>query len=134
MNVGLWLDNKKAIIVTIENKEASTHIIESHIEKLVKSSGGTRSSASNGPQDVASEQQRDEKFKHHLHDYYKKIIEYIKNCEKVFIFGPGEPKKELRKEIEKIESLLGVFAGIEASDKLTEPQIVAKVKKFYGYL
>jgi len=47
------------------------------------------------------------------------------------IFGPGEAKKELKKEMGKHKALAVKIAGIESADKMTALQIVAKVKKFF---
>lgn len=42
--------------------------------------------------------------------------------------GLGEAKIELKKKIEKNNMFLDKISNIETTDKLTEPQIIAKVK------
>ena len=49
----------------------------------------------------------------------------------VGIFGPGEAKIELKKEIEKSKELAGKIKKIESADKMTIKQITAKVKAFF---
>ena len=44
--------------------------------------------------------------------------------------GPGKAKGELE-ELLTHEKLSGRIVGIETSDKLTEPQIVAKVRHYF---
>jgi len=55
----------------------------------------------------------------------------LKEAKHIYVFGPGEAKIELKKEIEKNNMFLNKISDIETSDKLTEPQIVAKVKKYF---
>jgi hypothetical protein len=55
----------------------------------------------------------------------------LKDAKQIYIFGPGEAKIELKKEIEKNNVFLDKISDIETTDKLTEPQIVAKVKKYF---
>jgi hypothetical protein len=44
------------------------------------------------------------------------------------IFGPGEAKVELKKRLENVD-LHGHIVGIETTDKMTDNQIVAKVRQ-----
>ena len=60
------------------------------------------------------------------------VIKAIGKAENIYIFGPGEAKLELSKEIKKIKGQHHRIAAVEVSDRLTENQIVAKVKSFYA--
>jgi stalled ribosome rescue protein Dom34 len=66
----------------------------------------------------------------HLNDYYDEVISYIRDAESILIFGPGEAKGELNKRLEK-DNLGGRIIGIETSDKMTDPQIAAKVRDHF---
>jgi len=46
--------------------------------------------------------------------------------------GPGEAKLELKKEIEKSKALIPKIVGVQTSDKMTNNQIAAKVKSYFG--
>jgi hypothetical protein len=50
----------------------------------------------------------------------------------ILIFGPGEAKLQLKKRLSRSKALSQRIVGIETTDKLTDPQIVAKVKEHYG--
>jgi stalled ribosome rescue protein Dom34 len=80
---------------------------------------------------VASEKKIDERRKHHLRQYYQKIIRAIQDSRKVLIFGPGEAKLELEKEIRKSKELAEKLVGVEAADKMTERQVAAKVRRYF---
>ena len=128
---GLWVDHEKAIIVSlIDGSHKVTHV-ESDIEGRFRLKGGSRSSTPYGQQDATSESKRDFRYSKHLNIYFQHIIDLLKDAKHIFIFGPGEAKIELKKEIEKNNVLSGKISDIETTDKLTEPQIVAKVKKYF---
>ena len=48
------------------------------------------------------------------------------------IFGPGEAKLQLKERLSRSKALSDRIVGIETTDKLTDPQIIAKVKAHYG--
>ena len=52
--------------------------------------------------------------------------------EAVLIFGPGEAKLQLKERLSRSKALSEHIVGIETTDKLTDPQIVAKVKEHFG--
>jgi hypothetical protein len=52
--------------------------------------------------------------------------------EALLVFGPGEAKLELKERLSRSKALTERSVEIETTDKLTEPQIVAKVKEHFG--
>ena len=128
---GLWIDHEKAIIVSlIDGSHKVTHV-ESDIEGRFRLKGGSRSNSPWGIQSATSESKRDFRYSKHLNIYFQNIIDLLKEAKQIYIFGPGEAKFELKKKIEKNNMLLDKISDIETTDKLTEPQIVAKVKKYF---
>lgn len=128
---GLWIDHRKAVIVTIEGETDHIQTIESHTEGHFRIKGGSRSSTPYGPQQTVSESQREERSLHHLHNYYQAIIHAIRDTEKILIFGPGEAKTELEKEIRKSKELSPRITAVESADKMTETQIKGKVRGYF---
>jgi stalled ribosome rescue protein Dom34 len=129
--VGLWIDHRKAVIVKIEDEGEKIKLIKSNIEKQVRPSGGSRSRTVYGPQDVSAEDTREKRFMGHLEKYYDEVVSSLRDAESILIFGPGEAKGELKKHIEKHKELSGHIAGVETADKMTEAQILAKVRQFF---
>jgi hypothetical protein len=130
--VGIWIDFEKAYVVSFEKSKEIITRIDSDVEGRVRLSGGSRSTIPYGPQDVASERKVEERRKHHLRGYYKQIIKVIADAHRVLIFGPGEAKIQFEKEIKKSKELKAKIAAVERADKMTERQIAAKVRDFFG--
>ena len=132
-NAGIWIDHKEAILVSMKGSGAPlVERIESHAEGHFRPSGGWKAGGSAIAQSVSSERTADERRKRQFHNFYRTVIEEIGKADKVFIFGPGEAKSELAKEIEAIKGPHVRVAAVEATDKLTENEIVARVKSFFN--
>jgi hypothetical protein len=138
---GIWIDHKKGVIVTKKQPERSyeedvelsvTQII-SDVERKVRLSGGSRTRNTPwGPQEIAVDSKIEVRQKQQLKKFYHQIIEVIKEADKILIMGPGEAKLELKKEIEKSKALIPKIVGVHISDKMTNNQIAAKVKSYFG--
>ena len=118
--VGLWIDHRKAIIVTVTDEGEETKKITSNMEKHVRFSGGASEAG-------MSEDVRDRQFGNRLNSYYDEVIAYLREAEFIQIFGPGEAKGELEARLEH-EGLKGRIVETETMDKMTDRQIAAKVR------
>jgi stalled ribosome rescue protein Dom34 len=95
-------------------------------------SGGSRTAKTPyGPQQVSVDGKQEQRVKRQLRQYYQEIIRRIKDANNILIFGPGEAKTELKKEIQKSEQLAARIQKIESADKMTQRQIAAKVRTFF---
>jgi hypothetical protein len=139
--IGIWVDHKKAVIVTKkqpersyeEDAELGVTQISSDVERKVRLAGGSRTRNTPwGPQEVAVDSKIEARQKQQLKKFYHQIIEFIKDADKILIMGPGEAKLELKKEIEKSKALIPKIVGVHTSDKMTNNQIAAKVKSYFG--
>ena len=119
--VGLWLDHKKAVIVSITNDGEERRIITSDMEHYVRYS-------SNVPGDGSAEDIRDRRFWNHLGEYYEKVIAQIGDAKSIQIFGPGEAKYELKKRLEG-QGMLENVVSVDDAGSLTNRQIAMKVRE-----
>lgn len=129
---GIWIDHKEAILVFME--EAGIPRVErvkSYAEGRFRPSGGWKAGGTAVAQSVSDEHTAEERRRRQFHNYYQMVMEEVGKADQVFIFGPGEAKSELVKEMEAVKGRHVRIAAVETSDKLTENQIVAKVKSFF---
>jgi hypothetical protein len=128
MQVGLWIDHRKAVIVMVSDEGDATRLVESNVERHVRYSGGAGSGGSHGSREGAGEDTRERHFEGQLSKYYDEVIASIRDAEAILIFGPGEAKGELKARLER--DGLGVrVVGVETVDKMTDRQIAAKVRE-----
>jgi stalled ribosome rescue protein Dom34 len=121
--VGVWIDHRKAVIVTLTDAGEEIHQITSGMEKHVRFSSGSS-------EDGSTEDIRDRQFSGHLTTYYEDVVAHIRDAEAILLLGPGEAKGELEKLL-KTKGLGGCIAGTETADKLTDRQIAAKVRQHF---
>jgi hypothetical protein len=130
-NVGLWIDHRKAIVVTINEQGEKIEEIVSGVEKQLQRSGDRPLEGDYEAVQVPADDRRQRDFTKHLNIYYAAVITAIRDAESILIFGPGEAKGELKEQLEK-NNIGGRIVDIETVDKMTNPQIAAKVRQYFG--
>jgi hypothetical protein len=123
---GLWIDHKKAVIVTITDQGEDIKEIQSNVERQVRREAGSHSQSMQIPADDT----RQRAFAGHLDIYYDEVIARIHDAQLVLLLGPGEAKGEIKKRM-KNKKFHGQIVGVETVDKMTEPQIAAKVRQCF---
>jgi len=128
--VGLWVDHRKAVIVVITDTGEETKLIISKVEKQLRRSGDSPIHRPYEAQQVPADGSQEARLRGALNIYYDAVIACIRDAGSILIFGPGEAKGELKKQIEK-SNLKGRIVDIETVDKMTDHQIEAKVRQYF---
>ena len=128
--VGLWIDHKKAVVVAVTEKGEEIGLVISKVEKQLRRSGDSPLKGPYEPQQVPAGDSRQRKLTGHLNLYYDAVIASIRDAESILIFGPGEAKGELKRRLER-DNLGGRIVGMETVDRMTDRQILAKVRKHF---
>jgi hypothetical protein len=121
--VGIWIDHKSAVIASASTSQVTTKILESGVGAHPRYSGQA---------DGRGEKKYEQRHSEQLDRYYDDIISQLGLPDALLIFGPGEAKLELKERLSRSKALSECTVDIETADKLTEPQIVAKVKEHFG--
>ena len=129
--VGLWIDHRKAIVVTVTDKGEEIGLIISTVQRQLRRSGDSPLKGPYEQQQVPADDRRQRTFTGHLTVYYDAVIACIGDAESILIFGPGEAKGELTKRLKRSD-LGGRIAGVETVDKMTDRQIAAKVRRHFA--
>jgi len=127
--LGVWIDHRHAVIVSIHQGKETTQEVESDVEPHVRLAGGSRSRTPYGPQDIASDGKRDRRHAKQLTNFYRRVIELIRDADEILIFGPGEAKLELKDTMDKSRSLTRRVVDVETADKMTRRQFAAMVRE-----
>ena len=122
-DVGVWVDHRKAVIVSIAAGEVTT--------KTLTSDAGAHPRYS-GSQESGGEKKYEERHNQDLDRYYADVIGQLGKPDAVLLFGPGEAKLQLKARLGRCQGSPESIVAVESTDKLTDPQIVAKVKEHYG--
>ena len=132
-NVGIWIDHAKAVIVSASAARVTVNTLESNVgphSRYSARAGATMSEG--GAQDEGGEKRYEERYRQHLDRYYDEVISHLGQPEALLILGPGEAKSQLKARLSHSKALSKCIVAVETTDKLTDQQIVAKVKEHYG--
>ena len=128
--IGLWIDRREAIIVILTEGEEEIRHINASRENNTREPGNSHAPNSEGSIGFTVEDQRDRKYANRLNKYYDEVIAVIRGADSIQIFGPGEAKGELERRIGR-SRLKARMSATEATDKMTDHQISAKVREHF---
>ena len=128
---GVWIDHRKAMIVALGPDGEHTTLIASNVEKHGERGGDSPLRGSYEAAQVPADDSRQRALTGELNVYYDAVIVALGKFESVLLFGPGEAKDQLKKRLVKMK--LGErIVAVETDDKMTDHQIVAKVRAHFG--
>jgi len=120
-DVGVWIDHKKAVIVFISDGQVTTRTLESDVGAHPRYSGFQ----------AGGEKKYEDRHNQDLDRYYDDVIGHLGEPDALLLFGPGEAKLQLKERLGRSKGPSASIVAVESTDKLTDPQIVAKVKEHY---
>jgi hypothetical protein len=127
---GIWIDHRKAVIVTIDAGEERTAILFSAAQKHPECSGDSPLQGRYEALQVPADDRRQRTLTKELNVYYDAVIAAVGSVESLLICGPGEAKVELRKRCD-LKGLGARVAAVETEDKMTDRQFAAKTHQYF---
>lgn len=127
--VGVWIDRRQAIVVRFSDAGEDC----CHIQSGMESQERRASDHPEGPFEplnVPSDDTRDRKETAELNKFYDEVISHLRQAHSIYLCGPGEARKQLRNRLEEDRSVTERVV-IEAADRMTDAQLVAKVRKHF---
>ena len=131
--VGIWIDHKKAVIVSASADRVTVKTLTSEVGPHARYSKRAGYPTPDGPQEGGGEKSYEKRYDQHLDRYYNEVISQLGQPDALLVFGPGEAKLQLKERLSRSKALSECVVEVETADKLTDPQVVAKVKEHYGY-
>ena len=127
---GLWIDHKRAVLVTATAGGDVVAEVVSHVDKQPGRLAGVRSVAPYESQMVQSDGCQERRYTDQLNQYYARVIALLRGAGTLLILGPGEAKGELWKRLARAATVPRRVT-METADKMTNRQIVARVRAHY---
>ena len=126
--VGLWIDHRQAVVVTVTDEGEEMTLTVSGVEKQPRRAGNSPFIGRHESRQAQPDNRRKRSFDGHLNRYYDAVIASIGDATSVLVFGPGMAKGELGKRLAKRKCGVRI-AAFETADKMTNRQIAAKVRQ-----
>lgn len=129
---GVWIDTKKAVIVFLEEDGHSSESIYSSIDNRERIPGEGKLFGRFGNQFINFEKKKQNKLENNVRTFCREVVSKLENSDEIVIIGPSHMKKILKDAIGQDEILSKIQTAIETTDTLTDNQIIAWVKNYYG--
>ena len=129
--VGVWIDTEKAVIISLEENEQRLNtvhpqtgkrlakepkqskkahfIISSRIEGKLRIPGDTKEFSRSGSHHYSTELKNEHKLKNTKNQYFRSVLQEIKDVDEVVIFGPSMTKKNWNPKLRKIANCIPIL-------------------------
>ena len=104
-NVGIWIDHKKAVIVSVSGDRVTTKTLESEVGPHARYSDRAAYPTSDGPHDSGGEKNYEERYGQLLDRYYDEVVGQLGHPGALLIFAPGDAKRQLRERLSRSRAL-----------------------------
>ena len=131
MQYGIFIDHKKAIIVSIDAKNQVTSEECKMQTTPTRFKGESTDKSGLFRHTLNRESHKQQKSQAEFKKFCKEVAGKLKRANQVYVFGPAEGKYDLHREIESRKSMSHVYVEIGTSDKLTKAEVVRAVKEHY---
>ena len=118
-NLGIWMDHSVAHLMEHTSTPIDTKVIETIFQNKDHHSSN-------------SENMMHNKEQQHQTEFYKKISAYIKEYDKVILFGPTDAKVELLNILTEDHALANIAIEVKQAVKMTDNQQLAFVKEHFS--
>ncbi len=132
-NIGIWLDQKEAMIVTLYENTASTKMIYSEIETRERIPGESKIYGRFGDQFLNDEKNKENRINELTTKYLNNIVDQLKKVDEILLFGPAQIKTKLEKLIQKNHVLAAKLKSVQNANNMTDNQKVAYVKEYFKH-
>ena len=118
---GVWIDHTNAYIINLEEKadKPEFHIAQKLTSPENKGGGGEHTINNSSKGDLSK--------------YLKNVADHLTHFNEIYIFGPGTAQEQLLHFIEKDHRFDHKKASVDVADRITDNQMVAKVREFYKH-
>ena len=124
--VGLWIDYRKTIIVSVMDKWEEIKKVLPISERYHRSSIDSTLNGSYSPLQMPANHIPQGIFEKQITIYYDEVIANICDADSILIFGSNSAKDGLKYHLE-MNKLGDRIVGVETVDQMTERQISAKI-------
>lgn len=130
-NAGVWIDRKHALVVEVEDGKTQLQRLHAGVDEPFPPTQETRAEHPYTKNDFVAEKTLERKSEMDRNEMYDQVIKLIDSVKSVWVMGPGEAKDEFVRHLQS-RRVHGLEVEVSASDKMTEPQLVAKVRKHFA--
>lgn len=130
-NTGIWIDSREARIVqVVDEKQISLNRMFSGLNKQERYEGETSRKVKRGFTGFDYARQQRNRFSQSLKQFCQGVARAVDHSDNIYLLGPAQTKLILEKALNEGNSTTRIL-GVEACDKLSDNQLMEKVRLFF---
>jgi hypothetical protein len=133
-SAGLWIDHRRAVIVTLSAKKgepARMARVVSGAERQLRRLGETPLKGRVDWYEVPALDSQKRAYMDKLNVYYDEVIKNLGDAEAIWVMGPGEAKAEFKHRLDRY-GMLARVVGFQAADKISENEILRRTHQHFA--
>jgi stalled ribosome rescue protein Dom34 len=114
---GVWMDTTAAVIISNEGND--DYKVQTKVGSPHHKGGGSEHSMNNAKANDTLK-------------FFKSVSKELLQYDEILVFGPGNSQEQFRNHLKNDFQFNNKPITIDSSDQLTDPQVIAKVRDFFG--
>lgn len=131
LRAGVWIDGKKAVLVFLDGRKVDKRVVLSNIDRHPGRFSGDKTAPAYGTRDFSAMDHEERYYRKQVTLFYDQLVPLLRSCSSLLILGPGESRRDFAERLRK-KGFPGEIAAVEPADRMTDPQLVARVKVFHA--
>ena len=130
-NIGIWIDTREAMIVTVNDEGSSTKVIASEVDTRERVQGEGKDISRFGGQSIDHEKAKEHRVEHAKKHFLKEVMNELGTVDELVLFGPAGMKNELKKAVEADHALAPKLKDVISADSMSDKQVAALVREYF---
>lgn len=130
--MGVWLDSSRAVVVTIAGNRTDMKTLDSGVETHERIEGEGNQTGRFGTQFIEDEKSKENRIEEMEVRFLERLLKTASSADQLMVFGPAHMKTRFEKLFNERTGPKPNLRAVEAADSMTDNQIAAHVREFYG--
>jgi len=131
--LGIWLDHRDAYLFWADaDGETQLQHAQADYEENRKRPGAALAGGTGVHGGIPPHADIEDKRRRQKKGFYADLLKDVQKAERVYLFGPGQAKRELAKVLEERKGSTSTVAGVATAERMTMAQMAAQVRDFFG--
>jgi len=115
--IGLWIDRREAVVVSLLPGGETIERIESGIFGTMESQRG-----------VPGDESHQRGLELQLAHFYDRVVDHVRRADMLVVLGPGAARNQFANRLRERMPSFGPLS-VEAAPRMTEPQLIGRVRR-----
>jgi putative sigma-54 modulation protein len=130
MKAGIWIDQRKAVIIMFNGEDEDVIEVTSDIEEF-HAKGGFGGARKDMPQDAQSDKKFQARKQKQIKQFFAEVLKKLPKLERLLVFGPGETKKFFVAALRSRAKFADTRVKQDNAEQMTLNQMHARIQEHF---